>query len=95
MQEALRELLESRCKKTCRLILDAKEELCDRHMDDGDSEEFRQVVLDQVNDFKSLCLTLLESYDGMDMTLNEVWLERLGEMYEYMQSARRSDDVGV
>lgn len=92
MQESVRELLQSRCKRTCRIILDAKETLCDPHMSEEDSDRFREVVLDQVNDFKSLFMTLLESFDGSDVTLNEVWLERLEEMYEVIQSLSSQEE---
>jgi hypothetical protein len=95
MQDSVRELLQSRCKRTCRIILDAKDRLCDPHMSELDSEKFREIVLDQVNDFKSLFMTLLESFDDGDVLLNELWIKRLEEMYEVIQSLTmevREDD---
>jgi len=95
MQDAVRDLIQSRCKRTCRIILDAKEELCDVHMSPEASDRFREVVLDQINDFKSLFLTLLESLDGSDIQLNQLWLDRLEEMYEVIQSIAPDDDITV
>lgn len=94
MQEAVKDLLTSRCKRTCRIILDAKDELCDPYMSEEDSDRFREIILDQINDFKGLFMTLVDSLDSpYEVTINQVWLDRMEEMHNILQSLSSGGDV--
>lgn len=84
MQEKVKSIIESRSKRVCRVILDAKDEFCDANMDHEDSMVFRETVLDQVNDFKNLCIQLVEAVDVGAVSVNELWLEKLDEIHKQL-----------
>jgi hypothetical protein len=90
MQDVVRDLLDKRCKRACRAILQAKEDYADPHCPLEDSIKLRRVVLDQVNDFHKLAVDIVESMDGSGV--NELYIAKLDEIWDYITELE--DELG-
>lgn len=84
MQDSMKDLMERRMKRAARTILTVKEIECDRYLPDEASRRLRTVVLDQLNDYRELCMDLLNTLDNGAVIVNENWLEKLDEIYDYI-----------
>jgi hypothetical protein len=92
MDEAVRELLGRRRNRSIAIILTEKEIQCDPHVPEDASRKFRKVVLDQMNDFHDFCVDMIESFDTGGVVMNQMFLDRLEEIYDYIQDIEDADD---
>lgn len=73
------DFLRRRKDRACAIILNVVDkEFADRFA----KERVRKVVLDQLNDYHCAVMDVLQSVDTGTVVVNEVWLERLEEIYE-------------
>lgn len=84
MQEPIRKLLTKRKNRAIAIILSTKEELCDEFLPESSSLALRKVVLDQLNEFYDMCLDVVGQDTGDELSVNEIWLERLEQIYDYV-----------
>jgi len=84
MEEVVRSLIEKRCRRTITAILSAKERDLDGYLPDEISQSYRKVVLDSVNDFHNFVSDILRSYDNGTVTLNEIYLKKIDEIYDLL-----------
>lgn len=83
MNTTLVDLLNKRRDRAIAIILRTKEQEIDRFVPMDQSMKMRKVVLDQVNAFADLATDLISSLsDNSDVVLNDLWLEKLDEIYE-------------
>jgi hypothetical protein len=82
MDELLRSLIEKRCRRTITVILSAKERDLDGYLPDDVGAAYRKVVLDSVNDFHNFIMDILRSVDDDSVTLNDLYLKKIDEIYE-------------
>ncbi len=83
MQQPMADLLKRRKDRSLAIILGVKERECDKDLSAMSSQKLRKVILDQVNEFYSLAVDLLESFDdNSEVVLNEHYLEKLDQMYD-------------
>lgn len=75
-----------RRNKAISIILRFKEDEIDPFIDDEVSNQFRKLVLDQLNDFYEVCVDLIGAADGV---VNELWLDKLMEIHD---AVVRDDD---
>lgn len=82
MDDTVKKILAKRRDRMIATILGAKEDYCDEYLPDEVSQEFRKVVLDQINDYFDLCSDLLRSVQPDSVIMNERYAERLDEIYD-------------
>lgn len=73
------DLLQRRRDRLIATLLGIKDRELDRYLPADVSAKFRKALLDGVNDFADLCLDLVRSLD--DGITNELWLQKLDEIY--------------
>lgn len=86
MDEAIRSLIEKRCRRTITAILSAKERDLDGYVPAEAGAAFRKTVLDSVNDFHNFILDILRSLDDGSVQLNDIYLKKIDEMYELLSN---------
>jgi hypothetical protein len=91
MQSTVEDLLDKRCKRACRSILEAKEKFADPTCSDENSQRLRSVILDQVNDFYKLCLDVIESVDT-GVVVNELYLHKLDQIHRFVTEEFEFDE---
>ena len=79
--QAIDELLRKRRDRAIAICLGVKERECDRHLPPEASTRLRKVILDQLNEFYDLCLDVTRSLDTGEVTLNEIYLEKISEIH--------------
>lgn len=79
--QAIDELLRKRRDRAIAIILGVKERECDQHLPAQASARLRKVILDQLNEFYDLCLDVMRSLDTGDVTLNQLYLDKLDEIH--------------
>ncbi len=83
MNATLVDLLSKRRDRAIAIILRCKEQEIDRFIPMDESMKLRKVILDQVNSFADLATDLINSLsDNSDVVLNDLWLEKLDDIYE-------------
>jgi hypothetical protein len=86
MDDAVKRILAKRRDRMIATILGTKEDLFDDQISREDSEEFRKVVLDQINDFFDLVIDMLKASHPDGIVVNEVWLDKIAEIHEAVVS---------
>lgn len=89
MDDAVKRILAKRRDRMIATILGTKEDLFDDHISQADSEEFRKVVLDQINDFFDLVIDMLKASQPDGIVVNEVWLDKIAEIHEAVVNGRK------
>lgn len=87
MQPALENVLRRRRDRAIAICLGVKERKCDQHLPEQAQRELRKVILDQFNDFHSLVIDIADSLDSGDVTLNELYLEKLEDKLDQIIDA--------
>jgi hypothetical protein len=85
---AYQELLRRRKDRACAIILSVKEREVDPFLESQTSEKLRKVVLDQVNEFYEVVRDVVAALEDGSVEFNELWLDRLGEIYEAVVNGR-------
>lgn len=85
MQQLLGDILAKRRDRAIAIVLGVKERECDRHLPPEARTKMRKVVLDQFNDFHDLSMDLIRSLDNGDVVLNELYLEKLDQIYSTLK----------
>lgn len=81
------ELLRRRKDRACAVILSFKEREIDPHLGDSDAgDRLRKLILDQLNDLYELSRDVVSSLEGDDVVFNEVYLRKLDEIHDLVQS---------
>ena len=91
MQPALERMLKRRRDRSIAIILTFKERECDEHLPDRTSKALRKIILDQFNEFCDVLQDIAASLDTGDVTLNEVYLERIDEIHQALLGERLPD----
>jgi hypothetical protein len=84
------EFLRRRKDRACAIILTVLDK---ENADRFTKERIRKVILDQINDLYCATLDVLQSVDTGTVVLNEVWLERLEEIYDVVRQNGVHHDV--
>lgn len=84
MIDPTKELLSKRRDRAIAIILSVKEKECDSYLSSEASASLRKVVLDQLNDYTSLCIDILNSYSNDTVVLNEDYLAKIDDIHEVM-----------
>ena len=66
------------------ILLDYKERECDSYLPNEVSRFLRKAILDQLNDFHLFCKDLIDAIEGEKVVLNDEYLERFNELYDYI-----------
>ena len=82
MESTFQGVLAKRRDRLIATILGAKEDLCDPYIPKEVSDEFRKVVLDQVNDYADLCFDLLKSLDNGAVVINEEFINKIDRILD-------------
>ena len=77
------EFLRRRKDRAAAIILSALEK---ESLDGAARARMRKVVLDQLNDVYNATLDVLQSVDTGTVVLNDLWLERLEEIYDMVRN---------
>lgn len=88
MQPALEQMLKRRRDRAIATILGIKERECDPHLPDAARQRLRKVVLDQLNDFYDVVLDVAASLDTGEVTLNEMYLDKIDSLHEGIAELR-------
>lgn len=87
--DPLTEALGRRRNKAISIILRFKEDYIDDQIDEATSDQFRSVVLDQINDFHDVCVDLIGASGGV---VNELWVEKLEEIHDILVGDEEYED---
>jgi len=82
MDDAVKKILSKRRDRMIATILGAKEDICDPYVTRSDANEFRKIILDQVNDYYDLVMDLLRSVQPEGLIINEEYVRKLDEIHE-------------
>lgn len=82
------EVLGRRKDRAIAVVLGVKERECDHLLTAEAARKLRKVILDQFNDYYLLAADLVGSLDVGIVGLNEEYLRRLDEIYEFMASLK-------
>jgi len=74
----------NRCSAT---ILTFLEDQAKPRLDPGEWERMRQVILDNVNDFKDLAIDIVRSETDI---INDRWLEQITAIHDELRKLRRA-----
>lgn len=88
MQPVLADVLAKRRDRAIAIILRVKEAECDSHLSREASARLRKVVLDQLNEFCDLALDLLRASSSPDVTVNEIYVEKIDALYEHFLGSK-------
>lgn len=95
MQPALEHMLKKRRDRSIATILGVKEREIDPHLPERSRQMLRKVVLDQFNDFYALVMDVASSLDTGEVTLNEIYLEKIDRIHdELVERASRVERNG-
>lgn len=83
-------LVATRGNRATAMILSWLEDNVYEYLPEEVQRATRQMILDQVNYFKDLCIDVVKSDTAY---LNQIWVERLDELKEEIRQSRR--DRGV
>lgn len=87
MDFTAKKLLAKRRDRLIATILGAKEDFCDDYISDDSSEQFRKIILDQLNDYHNLCCDVLKSYESETVVVNEEFLDTLYSIRDALKLA--------
>lgn len=91
-QQLVGDILSRRRDRAIAIVLGVKEREADRHLPPEAQRKLRKVVLDQFNDLTDLARDLLQSYaDSVPVVMNEVYLERLDQIYDLLVEQQDDD----
>lgn len=91
-QQLVGDILSRRRDRAIAIVLGVKEREADRHLPPEARQKLRKVVLDQFNDLTDLARDLLQSYaDSVPVVMNEVYLERLDQIYDLLVEQQEDD----
>jgi hypothetical protein len=76
------QLLRKRRDRAIAIVLGVKERECDAYLPPEVSAKLRKVILDQMNDLYDVCLDLLGSSDDGSVVLNELYQQKIDELYD-------------
>lgn len=82
MQAALETMLRRRRDRSIAVILGVKERECDQHLPKDAQQRLRKVILDQINDLCDIMHDVAASLDTGEVTLNEVYLDRIDQIHQ-------------
>lgn len=82
MDDQVKALLARRRDRSIAKVLGYKERECDEFLPVRLRQDLRKVVLDEINDFYDFALDLVNSVDGGGVVLNQMYLDKLDEIYE-------------
>lgn len=85
-QQLLGDILAKRRDRAIAIVLGVKERECDIHLPPQARSKLRKVVLDQFNEFHDLSMDLIRSLDNGDVVLNEIYLEKLDQIYNTLKT---------
>lgn len=77
MQPILTDVLARRRDRGIAIILGLKERECDSFLPRDVSSKLRKTILDQMNEFYDLCVDVMRSLDTGEVTVNELYIQRL------------------
>jgi len=83
-QPGLQEVLHRRKQRCIATILGIKEREVDEFISAETQAKLRKVILDEINDFYDIALDLLNSVDNGNVTINQLWLDKLDELYNHV-----------
>ncbi len=83
-QPAVQEILYRRKQRCIATILGVKERELDKSLSAETQAKLRKVILDEINDFHDIALDLLNSVDGGNVVVNQLWLDKLDELYNHV-----------
>ncbi len=83
-QPAVQEILHRRKQRCIATILGVKEREVDLDLSAETQAKLRKVILDEINDFHDIALDLLNSVDGGNVVVNQLWLDKLDELYNHV-----------
>lgn len=66
-------------------LLSEKEFMCDEFLPAGVAQDFRKVVLDEVNDLADFCIDIAVSLESGGVVFNEEYARKLDEIYERLK----------
>jgi hypothetical protein len=72
-------------------ILRFKEMEVDEHIPVQTSRQFRKLVLDEINEFHGMVLRILSTYENTGVLVNDLYLQKLDEIYEDMRERREKE----
>lgn len=79
--EFVQETLAKRRDRCIAIMLGMKERECDEYLPLDVQTKMRKVILDQMNDFFSISLDILNSLDSGEVILNQAYLDKLDAIY--------------
>jgi hypothetical protein len=91
MQDAVVETLAKRRDAVIKSILRYKEMEIDGHIPTQTSRQFRKLVLDEINEFHGMVIRILSTYENTGVLVNDLYLQKLDELYEDMRERREKD----
>lgn len=91
MQEAVVESLAKRRDAVIKSILRFKELEVDEHLPPHTSRQLRKIVLDEVNEFYSMVVRIMGTYENSGVLVNELYLAKLDELYADMCERREKE----
>ena len=92
MQKSLERLLNKRKDRAIATILGVKEREIDFRIDAESARLLRKCILDQINGYHETVIEIVDSLDNGEVALNEVYLDRIDEIFDAVQAlAARAD----
>lgn len=81
MQPGVKELIDKRCRRSIAVVLGVKEREVDRYLPPEVQVKLRKVLIDTFNDFSNVVWDVVESFEGTQVLVNDIWIEKLEEIY--------------
>ncbi len=85
---SVEDVVSRRCNKAIAIILRHKDEHLDPHLSEEESQLFRTLVLDQINDLHDLFLDLLKVSKDDSAVVNEHYLNMIEEVHTAVTSGQ-------
>lgn len=82
MQDVIADVIARRRDRAIAVLLGIKEKEVDQYLPPEVKARLRKAILDQMNDFHSLVVDVMRSFDTGEVVLNELYLEKIDQLYE-------------